>query len=56
MRFKIIRFVLFALLGILLYYMGHTLMEWEFWLVIACGVLIGIVGYFEGKRKGDKEK
>lgn len=56
MRFKIIRFVLFALLGFLLFYMGHTLMEWEFWAVIAWGVLIGIVGYFEGNRKGDKEK
>ena len=54
MRFKIVRFTLFALLGVFLYYMGHTPMEWEFWVVIVCSTLIGVVGYFDGKRDEKK--
>lgn len=54
MGFKIVRFTLFVLLGVLLYYMGHTPMEWEFWVVIVCSALIGVAGYFDGKRDEKK--
>lgn len=54
MRFKIVRFALFVLLDILLYYMGRTPMEWEFWAAIVCSALIGVAGYFDGKRDENK--
>lgn len=35
---------------------GHRPNEWEYWAVVACGVGIGVVEYFNGKREGNGGK
>lgn len=50
MKVNLLRTLFFIIMCGLLLYMGHRPNEWEYWSVVACGVGIGVVSYFD-KRK-----
>ena len=52
-RLYIVKILLFAMYGVLLYAVGFTLSTWKFWVMLLLSVTISFVSYIEGGREND---